>query len=74
MDFFELLELLDKEAERTGWTLSKFKKYVLRKYGKKSRYLMTDEQLWELYDYLKSLPTKKKIAAISLPRIGLKNV
>ena len=70
MDFFEFLDLLDRETERIGWSLSRFKKYVFSKYGKKSRYLMTDEQLWELYDDLKSLPTKKK--TISLPQIGLR--
>lgn len=69
MDFWEFLDLLDREAERIGWSSSRFKKYVFRKYGKKSRRLMTDEQLWELYDDLKSLPTKKKTISLPLKKI-----
>ena len=71
MDFFEFLELIDQELERINWSLSRAKKYVLSTYGKKSRYFLTDEQLWELYETLKAKPTRKKIA-LAQPKIGLR--
>lgn len=73
MDFFDFLALLDKEYERLKWSHARREKHLLGKYGKKSRYYLTDEQLLELYEYLKSLPTKSPIsrAKIGLKRIGL---
>ena len=71
MEFLELLDLMDHERDRIGWSLDKFKQYVLEKYGKKSRYFLTDEQLWELYDDLRSQPDK---SIIQLPTIGLRKI
>ena len=70
MDFFEFLQIIDSEAKRIGWSIDGLKHYVMQKYGKKSRYLMSDEQLWELYRYLHSLPTAS--TKIGLKKIGLK--
>ena len=69
MDFFALLDLMDIEADRIGWSLDNFRQHALTQYGQKSRYLLTDEQLWELYEYLRSQPSK---SIIRLPTIGLK--
>ena len=71
MDFLALLDLMERECDRIGWTRDKFKQYVLEKYDKKSRYFLTDEQLWELYEYLRSQPTK---SIIQLPKIGLRKI
>ncbi len=72
MDFFEFLKIIDSEAKRIGWTIDGLKHYVMQKYGKKSRYLLSDEQLWELYRYLHSLPDKPvKTTKIGIPKIGL---
>ena len=71
MDFFALLDLMERECDRIGWSLDNFKQYVLTQYGKKSRYFLTDEQLWELYEYLRSQPTK---SMIQLPKIGLRKI
>ncbi len=71
MDFMEFIALLDAEAKRIGWSRKYFKQYVLIKYGKKSRYFLTDEQLWELYEYLKAKPTQKRIAIVK-QKVGLK--
>ncbi len=71
MDFYALLDLMDCERDRIGWSKDKFKQYVFTQYGKKSRYFLTDEQLWELYDYLRSQPDK---SIIQLPTIGLRKI
>ena len=71
MDFFALLDLMERECDRIDWSLGKFKQYVLEKYGKKSRYFLTDEQLWELYEYLRLQPNK---SIIQLPTIGLRKL
>ena len=71
MEFLELLDLMDREVNRIGWSLDKFKQYVLTQYGKKSRYFLTDEQLWELLDFLRSQPDK---SIIQLPTIGLRKI
>ncbi len=72
MDFFEFLKIIESEATRIGWSINDLKRYVLQKYGKKSRYLLSDEQLWELYRYVHSLPDKPvKKAKIGIPKIGL---
>ena len=71
IEFFELLDLMDREGDRIGWSRDKFKQYVLEKYGKKSRYFLTDEQLWEVYEYLRTQPNK---SIIQLPKIGLRKI
>ena len=75
MDFFEFLKIIDDEAKRIGWTVDGLKHYVLQKYGKKSRYLLSDEQLWELYRYLHSLPSQPivKKLTIGISKIGVKH-
>ncbi len=72
MDFFEFLKLIDSECARAGWTIDELKDYVWQQYQQKSRYFMTDEQLWELYRYVHSLhdqPVRK--VKIAIPKIGL---
>ena len=75
MDFFELLELIDFEANRIGMSLDDLKQYVLTKYGKRSRWFLPDNQLWELYEYLRLQPNAHVITPklkIGIPKIGLK--
>ncbi len=56
----EFLKLLDAEFERIGWSEHARRLYVNSKYNKLSRLALTDEQLLELYQFLKSLPNKGK--------------
>ncbi len=70
IDFFELLELMDKEATRIGLSKQDFQALVLTRYQKKSRYLLTDSQLFDLLDYLRLKPSKSKF--FTLPKIELK--
>ena len=75
MDFFELLELIDNEAKRIGWSIDDLKRHVLTQYGKRSRWFLTDNQLWELYEYLRLQPNAHVITPklkIAIPKIGLK--
>ena len=57
LEFAEMIEVIDKEMNRLGWSVSDGKQYLMETYGKKSRRKLSDEELLEFWDYLKSLPT-----------------
>ena len=57
LEFAEIMEAIDKKMNRLGWSSEDGKKYLIEKYNKKSRRHLTDEELLEFWDYLKSLPT-----------------
>ncbi|NCQ41686.1 MAG: hypothetical protein GW795_07305, partial [Cyanobacteria bacterium] len=42
------------EMKRLGWTQDQGKKYLLETYGKKSRHLLSDNELIEFLNYLKT--------------------
>ncbi len=57
IDFSKIIEETTREMKRLGWTQEDGKKYLLETYGKKSRHLLTDEELLEFLNYLKSQPS-----------------
>ncbi|MDW8462423.1 MAG: hypothetical protein RML10_02280 [Geminocystis sp.] len=57
IDFSQIIEETTREMKRLGWTQEDGKKYLLETYGKKSRHLLTDEELMEFLNYLKSQPS-----------------
>ena len=73
IDFFDFLALIDREYERLKWSHDKRKKHLIGKYGRQTRYRLSDEQLFELYGFLRSQPAKSPInrAKIGLRKIGL---
>jgi succinate dehydrogenase flavin-adding protein (antitoxin of CptAB toxin-antitoxin module) len=52
--FDELIEQTDREIKRLGWTKEQGRDYLLQAYGKRSRLMLTDEELREFLHYLKA--------------------
>ena len=45
------------EMQRLGWTTEQGRDYLIKAYGKRSRHLLTDEELHDFLRYLESQPT-----------------
>ena len=56
MDFSQIIDQTTIEMKRLGWTQDQGKKYLLETYGKKSRHLLSDQELIEFLQYLQSQP------------------
>ncbi len=54
VDFSDIIAKIDLEMNRLGWTQEQGKQYLLQTYGKKSRHLLSDEELMEFVRYLES--------------------
>ena len=48
---------IDVEMRRLAWTREQGREHLIQTYGKRARSLLTDEQLLEFLEYLKSQPT-----------------
>ncbi len=59
VDWDEIIEGIDKEMSRLGWGVQQGQGYILEKYGKKSRQVLSDRQLLEFLEYLKEQPKFK---------------
>ena len=59
VDWDEIVESIDKEMERLGWDRQFGQRYIMEKYGKKSRQRLSDRQLLEFLEYLKGQPKFK---------------
>lgn len=57
LDFSEVIARSNVELKRLNWTNEQGKNYLLQTYGKRSRQLLSDEELLEFLHYLESLPT-----------------
>jgi hypothetical protein len=57
LDFSEIIAKSNVEIKRLGWTNEQGKQYLLQTYGKRSRQLLSDEELLEFLHYLESQPT-----------------
>jgi hypothetical protein len=57
IDFSEVIAKSDMELKRLGWTSEQGRNYLLQTYGKRSRQLLSDEELIEFMQYLQSLPS-----------------
>lgn len=58
MDFSQIINQTTIELKRLGWSQEDGKKYLLATYGKKSRHLLSDEELIEFLNYLQTLEAK----------------
>ncbi len=54
IDFTQIIDETTIEIKRLGWTQEQGRQYLLENYGKKSRHLLSDEELIEFLSYLKS--------------------
>ncbi|MGK7928863.1 MAG: hypothetical protein AB4290_27110 [Spirulina sp.] len=54
IDFSEVLAQTNIEIRRLQWTQEQGRKFLLERYGKRSRQVLTDEELLDFLEYLKS--------------------
>lgn len=54
VNFSEVIAQTDVEMQRLGWTIDQGREHLIKNYGKRSRFLLTDEQLHEFMQYLVS--------------------
>ena len=54
-EMFAIAAATDREIRRLSWTNEQGRNYLIQAYGKRSRHLLTDEELLEFLNYLRSL-------------------
>lgn len=57
IDFTNVIAQTSLEIKRLQWTQEQGKNYLIATYGKRSRQLLTDEELLEFLEYLRQQPT-----------------
>ncbi len=57
LDFSEIIARSNVELKRLKWTTEQGREYLIRTYGKRSRQVLSDDELLEFLRYLESLPT-----------------
>ena len=57
LDFSEIIARSNVELKRLKWTTEQGREYLIRTYGKRSRQVLSDEELLEFLRYLEGLPT-----------------
>ncbi|BBA79765.1 hypothetical protein RGRSB_1314 [cyanobacterium endosymbiont of Rhopalodia gibberula] len=57
LEFSEIIARSNVEMKRLGWTKVQGREYLIQTYGKRSRQVLSDEELLEFLYYLESLPT-----------------
>ncbi len=53
LDWLEVINDIDREMQRLGWTKGKVRNYLFDNYHKKKLVLLSDEELIEFLNYLK---------------------
>ncbi|NES23263.1 MAG: hypothetical protein F6K41_31190 [Symploca sp. SIO3E6] len=61
IDMSEIIARTTVEVKRLGWTNQQGKDYLLQTYGKRSRQLLTDDELLDFLSYLESQPTPEDV-------------
>ncbi|MEH1831931.1 MAG: hypothetical protein V7L29_07620 [Nostoc sp.] len=54
VNFSEVIAQIDIEMQLRGWTTVQGREYLKKTYGKRSRFLLTEEELHEFLHYLQS--------------------
>ena len=65
IDFWKVKHEIDHEVRRLGWDTSKCRQYIQDRYNKRSRLVMSDEQLLELLATLRNLSSSEIIQPLS---------
>ncbi|MBN3897346.1 MAG: hypothetical protein HWQ41_19320 [Nostoc sp. NOS(2021)] len=55
-NFPDLEEKTDAEMQRLSWTTEQGREHLIKTYGKRGRSLLTEEELVDFLNYLKSQP------------------
>jgi hypothetical protein len=69
LDLSEVVAKTDIQMYRLGWNPEKFRDYLVKTYGKRSRVLLTEEELLDFLRYLEAQPTPP-IEQILIPKIN----
>ena len=54
VDWDDVISEIDAEMKRLGWTVEQGQQHLIQMYGVKSRVQLSDSQIWDFLDYLKS--------------------
>ncbi|MFN6483677.1 MULTISPECIES: hypothetical protein [unclassified Nostoc] len=54
VNFSEVIAQTDVKMQRLGWTIDQGREHLIKNYGKRSRFFLTDEELHEFLQYLQS--------------------
>ncbi|MGK7886576.1 MAG: hypothetical protein AB4057_18370 [Crocosphaera sp.] len=57
LDFSEIIARSNVELKRLKWTTEQGREYLVKTYGKRSRQVLSDDELLEFLRYLEGLPT-----------------
>lgn len=60
IDFSDIIARTTVELKRLGWTNQQGREYLVQTYGKRSRQLLTDEELLDFLHHLESEPTPQE--------------
>ena len=63
VDLSDAISKIDVEMERLSWTKEQGRDYLVRNFDKKSRSLLTNDELLQFLSHLKTLPTPPRQAA-----------
>ncbi|MEH1809291.1 hypothetical protein [Nostoc sp.] len=55
-DLSQILDKTDVEMQRLGWTPEQGREHLIKTYGKRGRFLLTNEELYGFLQYLQSQP------------------
>ncbi|MEH2072779.1 MAG: hypothetical protein V7K47_32285 [Nostoc sp.] len=68
-NFSEVIAQIDVEMQRLGWTPEKRQEYLKKYYGKRSRTLLTEEELLHFLQYLESQSISAILWEILIARV-----
>jgi hypothetical protein len=57
IDSSQMIAMINLELKRIGWNTEKGREYLLSTYGKKSRHMLSDQELADFLEHLKSEPS-----------------
>ncbi len=60
MDNSEMIAMINMELKRLGWNTEKGRDYLLSTYGKKSRHMLSDQELMAFLEHLKNEPLEQQ--------------
>lgn len=60
IEYDEVIGHIDHHLSRLGWTKEDGKNYLIKTYGKKSRQLLSDDELIEFWEYLRNLSSTEQ--------------
>lgn len=60
-DFSSVIAKTNTELKRLNWSTQQGREYLMSKYGKRSRQLLSDEELLDFLHYLEAQPTEMEI-------------